>query len=59
MSVTSILDTIYPITKEDRQCGFQRAKKLKARYQLAVMIDDYRQGKIETLPTNILYLLNQ
>lgn len=57
MSATEIIDLILPLTREDNNCGFRKAKKLKARAEMVMMINDYREGKAVKLPDEILKLL--
>lgn len=55
--VYQIIDKILPLTKEDNHCGFRKAKKLRARNQLIILINEYREGKQVILPDNVLKLL--
>jgi hypothetical protein len=59
ITVAEILDAVLPLTKEDNKCGFQKAKKLRARSDLIMLIEDYRQGKPVILPEEVLMLLNE
>lgn len=58
ITTCQIVDKIIPLTKEDKQCGFKKAKKLRARNELIVLINDYREGKEVVLPEQVLNLLN-
>ncbi len=46
MTVTKILDYVYPMTKDIRCCGFKKKAWLDCRNKLAEMIDQYRSGAI-------------
>lgn len=59
MTAWQIIDIIYPLTKEDNKCGFKKAKKLRARADLIMLINDYRQGKKVELPDEVLKLVNE
>ena len=58
MTTTKIVDSILPLTKEDKQCGPKKRKKLLARNELILLINDYRQGIAVQLPEDVLTLLN-
>ena len=58
MTTTQIVDSILPLTKEDKKCGMRKAKKLRARNELVLLINDYRQGMAVQLPEDVLTLLN-
>jgi hypothetical protein len=58
MTTLQIVDIILPLTKEDNKCGFKKAKKLRARNELILQINDYREGKGK-LPEEVLTLLNE
>lgn len=59
MPVSKIIDTVLPLTKEDNKCGFKKAKKLRARADMIILINDYREGKQVELPDEVLTLLNE
>jgi hypothetical protein len=52
------VDKILPLTREDNNCGFRKAKKLKARLSLIILINDYKEGKKVVLPESVLKLMN-
>jgi hypothetical protein len=56
MTTLQIVDIILPLTKEDMRCGFKKAKKLRARNELIIQINDYREGKGIELPYEVLML---
>lgn len=58
MTITQIVDTIYPVTKEDRRCAFNMAKKWKLRNELVVKINHYKQGENVELPAGLKELLD-
>lgn len=58
MTITQILDSTLPLTKEDMRCGMRKAKKLRARAELVISINKYLNGFQITLPGNVLTLLN-
>ena len=47
-----------PLTREDNRCGFKKAKKLRARAELVLLINDYKNGQPVTLPAEVLTLLH-
>jgi hypothetical protein len=53
MSATEIIDLVLPLTREDNNCGFRKAKKLKARGEMVLLINDYREGKAVKLPDDM------
>ena len=57
ITISQIIDIILPLTKEDRNCGLKKAKKLRARADLILLINDYKEGKAVVLPENVLQLL--
>lgn len=59
MKALEIVDKILPLTKEDNRCGFQKAKKLKARAEMITLINDFKEGKAVVLNDEILKLLNE
>jgi hypothetical protein len=59
MTVAEIVDKVLPITKEDQRCGMMKAKKLKARNELILLINDYKEGKPVTLPFEVFKMLNK
>jgi hypothetical protein len=58
MTTIQIVDIILPLTKEDNKCGFKKSKKLRARNELIIQINDHREGKGE-LPEEVLMLIAQ
>ena len=52
-----IVDILIPLTKEDNRCGFKKAKKLRARANLIILINDYKEGKAVVLPEDVLKML--
>lgn len=56
-TITRIVDTVIPLTKEDQHCGFRKAKKLRARSELIDLINQYKQGKPVILPEQVLKML--
>ena len=58
LSALQIIDTILPLTREDNRCGFKKAKKLRARAGLVLLINDYKNGQPVTLPAEVLTLLH-
>lgn len=56
-SVAEILEAVLPLTREDNKCGFKKAKKLRARAEMVLLINDYREGKQVELPDEVLKLL--
>lgn len=58
MTISQIVDSVLPLTKEDRACGMKKAKKLKARAELILLINDYKEGKQVLLPVEVLILIN-
>jgi len=59
ITVTQIVDSVLPLTKEDNKCGYKKAKKLRARNELILLINDYKEGKKVDLPEQVLMLLNE
>jgi hypothetical protein len=59
MTTAQIVDIILPLTKEDNKCGFKKTKKLRARNELILKINDYRDGKAVELPEEVLMLIAQ
>ena len=59
ITVTQIIDSVLPLTREDRKCGFKKNRKLHARYELILLINDYKEGKKVDLPEQVLMLLNE
>jgi hypothetical protein len=59
MTTAQIVDIILPLTKEDNKCGFKKTKKLRARNEMIVLINDYRDGKAVELPDEVLMLIAQ
>jgi hypothetical protein len=57
ITTLQVVDEIMPLTREDNRCGFRKAKKLKARAALIILINDYKQGKNVVLPNEVLKLL--
>ena len=57
ITTSQIVDSILPLTKEDRNCGMKKAKKLRARANLIMLVNDYKEGKAVELPDIIA--LNQ
>lgn len=57
ITTSEILNKILPISKEDNNCGFKKAKKLRARAELVLLINEYRQGKQVDLPEQVLSLI--
>lgn len=57
ITISQIVDSIYPITREDNKCGFKKAQKLRARADLITLINDYKEGKAVVLPERVLNLL--
>lgn len=57
--IIQIVDKILPLTREDNQCGFKKAKKLRARAELALLIQEYKEGKDIDLPEQVINLLNE
>lgn len=57
ITVTQILDKVLPYTKEERGCSFKKVVKAKARNNLVILINDYRQGKPVALPEEVKKLL--
>ncbi len=53
-----MVNIIYPLTKEDWQCGMKKAKKLKARAELILLINEYINGNKVELPQQVLSLMN-
>jgi hypothetical protein len=47
-----------PLTKEDNNCGFKKARKLKARAEMVLLINDYKEGKNVVLPDEIMKLMS-
>jgi len=60
MSVTQILDYWLPYTAADNKCGFEKAKKTRLRYNMAMLINDYKEGnKNVLLPDDIKRLIDE
>jgi len=57
MTTTQVVDMVLPLTKADNKCGFQKAKKLKERAYLIMLINYYKEGMNVTLPEHVLKLL--
>lgn len=57
LPVNEIVDKILPLTKDDRQCGFKKKNKLRARAELIILINDYREGKAVVLPDEVLKII--
>lgn len=57
LSALQIIDAVLPLTKDDNKCGFRKAKKLRARAELVLLINDYKEGKAVVLPDGVLKLL--
>jgi hypothetical protein len=57
ISPYQIVNEVLPLTKDDQRCGFKKAKKLRARADLIILINDYREGKQVELPDDVLKLL--
>ncbi len=57
-TVSQIVDSVMPLTKEDNHCGFKKAKKLKERAYLIMLINYYKEGMNVTLPEPVLKLLH-
>ncbi len=58
ITTSQIVDAVIPLTREDNRCGFKKAKKLRARADLILLITDYRQGKKVVLPEEVLTLMD-
>lgn len=58
LSALQIVDKVLPLTREDNKCGFKKAKKLRARAELILLINDYREGRQVELPDDVLKLIN-
>lgn len=46
MTVTQILDKVYPITHEERTCSLKMARNKKKRAELLSMIMQYKNGSV-------------
>lgn len=57
ITTLNIVNILLPLTKEDNKCGFKKAKKLRARADLIILINDYREGKEVVLPDEVLNLI--
>ena len=57
ITVTQIVDSVLPLTREDAKCGYKKAKKLRARNELILLINDYKEGKKVELPDEVKKLL--
>ena len=57
ITVTQIVDSVLPLTKEDAKCGYKKAKKLRARNELILLINDYKEGIKVELPDEVKKLL--
>jgi hypothetical protein len=58
ITTSQIVDAVLPLTKADLRCGFQKAKKLKERAYLIMLINYYKEGMNVTLPEPVLKLLH-
>jgi hypothetical protein len=59
ITTLQVVDKILPLTREDNNCGFRKAKKLRARAALIILINDYKEGKNVVLSNEVLKLLNK
>ena len=59
MTTSQIVDSVLPLTREDNKCGYKKAKKLRARNELILLINDYKNGNKVELPEQVLMLLNE
>ena len=59
ITALEIVNKILPLTKEDNRCGFKKAKKLRQRADLIILIAEYIQGKDVVLPEQVLTLLHK
>jgi hypothetical protein len=58
MTASEIVDKLYPYTKEEMRCGFQKAKKCRLRCDMITKINEYRDGNsFVVLPIEVLSLL--
>jgi len=57
ITTCQIVDSVLPLTKADNKCGFSKAKKLRARANLIILINDYKEGKEVVLPEDVLKML--
>ena len=57
ITITQIVDSVLPLTKQDNKCGFSKVKKLRARANLIILINDYKEGKAVVLPEDVLKML--
>lgn len=57
LSALQIIDAVLPLTKDDNKCGFKKAKKMRSRAELVLLINDYKEGKQVVLPGDVLTLL--
>lgn len=57
MTVTQIVDAVLPLTKSDMRCGFEKSRKIKARAELILLINDYLEGVAVTLSEQIKKML--
>ena len=57
ITTLQLVDKILPLTREDYNCGFKKAKKLRERAGLIILINDYREGKNVALPEDVLILM--
>jgi len=57
ITVTQIVDSVLPLTREDAKCGYKKAKKLRARNELILLINDYKEGIKVELPDEVKKLL--
>jgi hypothetical protein len=58
-TTTQILDTLYPFTKEDKNCMMMWSKKNKKRADLLKLLFAFEQGEIVQLPDEVLKLMNE
>jgi hypothetical protein len=58
LSTYDIVNSVLPLTKADNKCGFQKAKKLKERAYLIMLINYWKEGMNVTLPAEVLNLLH-
>jgi hypothetical protein len=59
MSVAEIINIMLPLKREDYRCGFKMARKLKARAEMILLINDYREGKNVVLPDEVKELMSK
>ncbi len=58
MTTSQMVNIIYPLTKEDWQCGMKKKEKLRKRAELILLINEYMQGNKVELPQQVLILMN-